>query len=71
MSDKLKIAIVLDDWKLPIFKETLDNEGYEYSEAKGPTPGCITISIETNNVNKLAPIIKKMNKKARKFKKLH
>ncbi len=67
----MKAAIVIDDWKLPIFKKTLDSEGYKYSEHKGPADGCITLSVETDSIAKLKPIVERINKEARKLKKLH
>lgn len=42
-------AIIIDDWKLPIFKKTLDTEGYKYSKHKGPGKGCITLKIATDS----------------------
>ncbi|MDH5525164.1 MAG: hypothetical protein OEY01_14405 [Desulfobulbaceae bacterium] len=54
-----KAAIVLDDWKLPIFKKTLDNEGYEFSKFSGPTDGCITLQVETDDLNKLAKVVQR------------
>ena len=59
-----KAAIVIDDWKLPIFKEALDAEGYEYEEIKGPTHKCITLRVETDSIAKLVPIVKRMNQEA-------
>ncbi len=59
-----KAAIVIDDWKLPIFKKTLDSEGYEYSERRGPAKGCITLSVETDSIAKLQPIVERMNYEA-------
>jgi len=66
-----KAGIIIDDWKLPIFKKTLDNKGYTYTEHHGPTEGCITLSVETDNIAKLTPLVKKMNKEAARSKKLH
>ena len=55
-------AIVLDSWKLSIFKKTLDAEGYKYSEHKSPVPGCITLKVKTDSIAKLKPIYKKETK---------
>ena len=65
-----KAAIVIDDWKLSIFKKTLDSEGYEYKEIKGPGPNCITLTVKTDNIAKLRPIVEKMNREAN-LSKLH
>ncbi len=64
-------AIVIGDWKLSIFKKTLDNEGYKYSEHNGPVKGCITLKVETDSIAKLNPVVERMNKLARNSKKLH
>ena len=58
------VAIVIDDWKLPIFKKTLDAEGYEYAEIKGSCPKCITLQVKTDNIEKLKLIVESMNQEA-------
>lgn len=63
-----KAGIVIDAWKLSIFKKTLDAEGYTYSEHKGPMAGCITLMVETDSIAKLQPIVKRMNQEATKSK---
>ena len=60
-------AIVIDAWKLTIFEKILDEEGYEYSEQLGPGE-CLTLIVETDDVDKLAPIVARMNNEARKSK---
>ena len=55
------IGIVIDAYKLPIFKKTLDKEGYEYSEKSGPIVGCITLKVKTKYIAKLARLVDKMN----------
>lgn len=57
-------GIIIDDWKLPIFKKTLDAEGYKYTEHSGKSPGLIVLNVETDNTAKLAPIVEKMNAEA-------
>ena len=61
-----KAAIVLDDWKLSIFKKTLDNEGYEYTEVKGPTSKLITLQVKTDSISKLKPVVERMNAEAQR-----
>ena len=60
-----KAAIVIDAWKLPIFKKTLDAEGYKYSEHIGPGKYCITLKVETDSIAKLQPVVERMNKEAK------
>jgi len=64
----MKAAIVVDNWKLSIFRETLDANDYEYEELKGPFPECTTLMVHTDDIVKLAPIVAKMNEDAAKSK---
>lgn len=50
-------AVVLDDWKLPIFKKHLDLAGYKYD---GPIPfthGTRILKVSYEWVHELQPII--------------
>ena len=60
----VKAAIVLNDWKLPIFKRGLDKEGYQYTKHRGPTPDTLVLKIETDDLERLKPIVEKMNQDA-------
>ena len=62
-------AIVIDDWKLSIFKKTLDKEGYEYTQHPGITPCTITLKVTTDSIAKLQPIVERMNVEAAESKK--
>lgn len=64
----MRAAILIDDWKLSMFKKTLDAETYKYTEVKGPFPGCIILTVYTDDLIKLASIIKKINNDAVKSK---
>lgn len=59
-----KAGIVLDKWKLPIFKKTLDAEGYKYKQYPGPFHDSITLQVETDDIAKLTPIVENMNAEA-------
>lgn len=61
-------AIVLDNWKLPIFKKTLDREGYKYSQHKGLTDDTTTLKVETESIAKLQPVVERMNAEAARLK---
>ncbi|MCK5601940.1 hypothetical protein KAR91_08730 [Candidatus Pacearchaeota archaeon] len=65
-----KVGIVLDGWKLPIFKKHLDAEGYDYTQQDGlgKFKGCIILKVETSDVEKLAVLTKKMNQEAARSK---
>lgn len=61
-------AIVIDGWKLPIFKEGLDREGYQYFVHEWPI-NCYTLKVEVERVGELVPIVDAMNKAAAEYKK--
>lgn len=65
----MKAEVVLDDWKLPIFKKHLDKAGYTYEQFSGPTQGCITLSVETEFISTLQPVIEKCQTESAKRKK--
>lgn len=60
-----KAAIVLDDWKLAVFKRILDEEGYCYTQTAGPFTGSVTLTVETDSIAKLTPVVERMNAEAR------
>ena len=63
-----KVGIVLDSWKLPIFKKILGDAGYEYERHEGPGVRVITLTIQTESIAKLQPFVKKANDEAAKSK---
>jgi hypothetical protein len=50
-------AVVLDDWKLPVFKRHLDAAGYKYEEPVPFTEGTLTLKVRYEWVHELQPII--------------
>lgn len=63
MSEAIKkAAVVLDDWKLPVFKRHLDAAGYKYDEPLPFTPGTLTLQVYYGWVSKLQPIIAAANR---------
>lgn len=62
----MKIAgVVIDDWKLPIFKRHLDGAGYKYTEHPGVTHGTLTLRVNYAWVSELKPIIEAANEECR------
>ena len=59
-----KAAVVIDSWKLYIFKRRLDDGGYTYKEFTGPTRGCITLEVKTETIAKLQLVIEAANTEA-------
>lgn len=50
-------GIVLNVWKLPIFREHLDRGGFEYVEREGPTPDSTVILVETTDLTALKKFV--------------
>ena len=60
----MKVAICIDDWKLPIFERHLKQSGYSFKNAGEITPGALVLTVETNNASALAEIVKAANTEA-------
>jgi hypothetical protein len=50
-------GVVLDDWKLPVFKKHLDAAGYKYDEPTQLTASTLTLKVHYKWVHDLKPII--------------
>lgn len=50
-------AVVVDDWKIPVFKRHLDAAGYKYDAPIRFTKKTSTIRVHYEWVHKLAPIV--------------
>lgn len=55
-------GVVIDKWKLPIFKKHLDGEGYVYTEHPGITKDTLTLKVEFEKVKPLHRLIETANK---------
>jgi hypothetical protein len=51
------VAVCIDAWKLPIFKQRLDAAGYTYEDPVPFTLGTLLIKVEYEWVHELQPII--------------
>lgn len=54
-------AVVIDRWKLPIFKRYLDNCKCTYTESPGITKDTLLLKVEYDFVANLKPIIEAAN----------
>lgn len=56
-----KIAVVIDSWKLPFYRDILGAAGYVFEELDGPMEGCITLdlSIEDTGIAALKEAVEK------------
>lgn len=61
-------GIVIDDWKLEIFKKHLDKAGYTYEQSQGLTEDTLILSVKTKSIAKLQPVVKAANTAAAKEK---
>ena len=50
---KQKGAIVLDDWKLKIYRKELEKDGYHYEDGGAFRPGISILTVETTDPLKL------------------
>jgi hypothetical protein len=61
----MKAAIIIDSWKLPMFKRNLDKAGYAFTQADGLTPDTLILSVETTNINGLNDLVIKAQKECK------
>jgi hypothetical protein len=56
-----KAAIGIDDWKLRIFEKYLTAAGFEYTVGPGVTSDTLLISVSTETISELQPIVEQAN----------
>ncbi len=61
-------GVVLDDWKLPIFKKHLDAAGYKYAAPTQFTAGTLTLKVSYEWAHELKPIIEAAQRECAEFK---
>ena len=54
-------GVVIDAWKLPVFKRHLDAAGYQYTEHPGITSDTLTLRVGYKLVAEIKPIIEAAN----------
>lgn len=54
----LRVAIVLERWKLAIFEAALDRGGFTYEQGPGVTKDTLTLTVETNEVMALQSVVR-------------
>lgn len=60
-----KAAVIIDGWKMKIFKRHLDRALCKYTEHPGIAPGTLMLRVEYEWVSELAPIIEAANEECR------
>jgi hypothetical protein len=53
----MKAGIVVDDWKLPVFRKRLTEAGYTYTDAGALTNGTTVLTVQTDNMLKLKKLL--------------
>jgi hypothetical protein len=53
----MKAGIILDDWKLPVFRKRLTAAGYTYTDAGGLAHDTTVLTVETDNVLGLKSVL--------------
>ena len=50
-------GVIIDSWKLPIFKKHLEEAGYTYEEQAGVAPKTLTLMVNYGWVADLKPVL--------------
>lgn len=58
----MKVGIVVDDWKLPIFRRRLAGARYQYTDAGGLTPNTTLLTVETDDLSALSVVVQAAQK---------
>lgn len=57
-----RAAILIDDWKLPVFKRRLEEAGFTFEQLPGLNASTVTLRVMCDSpLNTLAPIVKAAN----------
>ena len=64
----LRVGIVIERWKLAIFKKALDRGGFEFEKLPGVIKGTYTLTVETDKVAELQSIVRVATAAAAKVK---
>lgn len=60
------VGVVIDSWKLDIFKKNLDEAGYSYTENPGLTKDTLILRVSCDLVAPLQKVIEKCQIECRK-----
>lgn len=61
-----KAAIVIDEWKAPIFERHLAQSGYAYDKGPGLSAGTLLLMVKTTNLTALEGVVRAANTEAAK-----
>lgn len=60
-----KAAIIIDEWKLPIFEKHLEEARYLYEISPGITPSTLILTVKYEWVSKLQPVVMAANEECK------
>ncbi len=55
----MKAGIVVDDWKLSVFRKMLTKAGYKYEDGGAMTGNTTILIVEYDDVNALGKVVKR------------
>lgn len=61
MTATKKAGIALDDWKLPIFRQRLEQAGYAYEDGGAPAPGVTILNVQFLDQAHLTRVVTEAN----------
>lgn len=61
-----KACIGIDDYKRSVFEDELRKAGFEFTVGPGVTSDTLLISVKTETIAKLQPVVEKANRRARR-----
>ena len=63
----MKAAIILDDWKLSIFRKNLTAAGYEYKDGGAAGPEMTLLTVEYTNIMHLQSVVHSSERECREW----
>lgn len=64
----MKVGIVVDTWKAPIFRTALTESAYEFEETEDKKMKAIVFTVKTDRLLALQVLVRKCQEEARKRK---
>lgn len=64
----IRAGIVLDTWKLAVFKKHLDKTGFKYEQSPGPVADTILLTVHAPDVATMQPICVAANNECARMK---
>lgn len=64
----MKAGIVVDDWKLPVFRKRLTDAGFTYTDAGGLTHDATVLTVVTDDMLKLKRVLESCQTECRRQK---